>query len=136
MRILALNCGSSSVKFGVLDVEGSQVHARVTGDVTGIGGASTLDLREGGKSVCLLECQMSNHTQAVQWALECLEARNIKGEGSNLLASVEAVGHRIVHGGDRFQSPVRIDDGVLKQIEALSPLAPMHNPACVAGIKA
>src|SRR6266571_2987745 len=136
MRILVLNSGSSSVKFGVLDVSGRQARSLMTGEVTGIGGASKLELKEGDRVVSLPERPMLDHAQAVQWALECLEARKVKGEGSTLLASVEAVGHRIVHGGDRFLGSTRIDDKVLDDIRSLSPLAPLHNPACVAGVEA
>ena len=135
MRILVLNSGSSSVKFAVLELSGSESRALVSGEVTGIGGASKLELKEGDRVVSLPERPMSDHAQAVHWVLESLEVQKLNGDERNVLASVKAVGHRIVHGGDRFQGPVRIDDGVLKQIEVLSPLAPLHNPACVAGIK-
>ena len=135
MRILVLNSGSSSVKFAVLELSGSESRALVSGEVTGIGGASKLELKEGDRVVSLPERPMSDHAQAVHWVLESLEVQKLNGDERNVLASVEAVGHRIVHGGDRFQASVRIDDGVLKQIEVLSPLAPLHNPACVAGIK-
>jgi len=132
---LVLNSGSSSVKFAVLELSGSESRALVSGEVTGIGGASKLELKEGDRVVSLPERPMSDHAQAVHWVLESLEVQKLNGDERNVLASVKAVGHRIVHGGDRFQGPVRIDDGVLKQIEVLSPLAPLHNPACVAGIK-
>src|SRR5437773_963036 len=115
MRILALNCGSSSVKFGVLDVSARTLRSLISGEASGIGGASTLELRASGKRVSLLESHVADHAEAVQWVMECLEARNLKSGEPHLLASLNAVGHRVVHGGDGFQAPVRIDDAVLKQ---------------------
>ncbi len=95
MRILAINSGSSSVKFAVLDVSERTPRSLVSGEASGIGGASKLELKEGDRVVSLPERPMSDHAQAVHWVLESLEVQKLNGDERNVLASVKAVGHRM-----------------------------------------
>jgi len=108
MNILVLNCGSSSVKAAVIDPETGERLAKVVIERIGPNG----------------------HASALADALPDLL------ESAGGAAKVSAVGHRIVHGGDRFREPTRIDDAVETAIEALSPLAPLHNPANLSGVRA
>ena len=141
MNVLVLNTGSSSVKFAVLSVRGgsprdspSTMLAR--GSVKGVGGLATLDLTIASGRQIPLECSIADHREAIEWIFEQLHSLPFESGGSPLVRVVEAVGHRIVHGGDRFQDAVRIDDAVLEEIHALSALAPLHNPAGLAGVRA
>lgn len=112
MLVLVLNSGSSSIKYQVRDV-GADTGAVVTsGLIERIGGAEVPD-----------------H----QHALDQLTARLDEELGGRTL---DAVGHRVVHGGERFSGPVRITTEITREIERLSPLAPLHNPAAVLGIRA
>ena len=141
MNVLVLNTGSSSVKFAVLSVRaGSLRDSRSTmlarGSVKGLGSLATLDLTIAGGRQVTLECSIADHREAIQWIFEQLQSLRVESGGAPLLRMVEAAGHRIVHGGDRFQAAVRIDDAVLEEIQALSAFAPLHNPAGLAGVRA
>lgn len=131
MRVLVVNCGSSSVKLRLFQVESASSlanpAARVLagGAVVGIGGQASLELAtEGGASSRSVRA-VADHQGALTWLLEHIERNR-----------VEAVGHRVVHGGERFRVPTVIDDQVIAEIERLNELAPLHNPASLAGIQA
>lgn len=132
MRVLGLNSGSSSLKFRLVDllegeVQGGPKLGRIviSGAVKGIGGTATLELsRDGGERSKHTE-SIVDHPSAFRWLFEQLACH----------PEVEAVGHRVVHGGERFSQSVVIDDAVVAEIEALSKLAPLHNPASLAGIR-
>src|SRR2546423_8563965 len=107
MNVLVLNTGSSSVKFAVLSVRaGSLRDSRLTmlarGSVKGFGGLATLDLTIASGRQVTLECSIADHREAIQWIFEQLQSLRDQSEGAPLLRMVEAAGHRIVHGGDRF----------------------------------
>jgi len=76
-----------------------------------------------------------DHDQGIQWLFEGLEKLGNETTNPITLSQIEAVGHRIVHGGERFSAPVLIDQTVEQEIDGLSELAPLHNPACLAGIR-
>jgi acetate kinase len=159
MNVLVLNSGSSSVKFGIFSVVpgslGNSCPPLAKGSVKGIGGLAKLDLTAESSPHVPVEREIADHQGALEWifeqlallrahqgnaaSLQSIPLRSSKsvssGPASSVLASVEAVGHRVVHGGDRFQDTVRITDLVLEEIEALSELAPLHNPAGVMGIR-
>lgn len=143
IRVLVLNCGSSSLKFRLLDVlegqeEGEPKPGRtlVSGAVKGIGGTATLELVTEGAAGSPIRRSALDHAQAIRWVFERLEkARGGRGDPA-ALSRVHAVGHRVVHGGERFSQSIVIDEAVAAEIEALSELAPLHNPACLAGIQA
>ncbi len=129
MDLLVLNSGSSSLKFRLFDVsnegcEASAIKETVSGDVQGIGGQAVLRCQIADHSPVAVKHEVKDHEQAVRWVFERLEGRHIS-----------AVGHRVVHGGECFRNPVRIDESVLAKIQDLGELAPLHNPACLAGIR-
>lgn len=128
MNILALNCGSSSLKYQLFDWAGSRKLASGMVDRIGLD-ATTLKHQIGDAPSTKLEIDSRDHTEAIAHVL-----RILMEEHPGL--AIGAVGHRVVHGGRRFARSVVIDAEVLAAIEALIPLAPLHNPANLAGIKA
>jgi acetate kinase len=139
MDTLVLNAGSSSLKFAVIQVADGKVRqpaarAVIRASIAGIGGLATLKLVQEGSPTSPLESSVINHEEALQWAFK--ELAVARDRGSAALSTIEAVGHRIVHGGEQFHAPVRVDAGVMTEIESLTELAPLHNPAGLAGIRA
>lgn len=141
MRVLVLNCGSSSLKFRLLDVLEGEARGEpkpgrtlMSGAVKGIGGTATLELMTEGAVGSPVRKLVLDHSQAIRWVFEHLEKRGGDGGDAAPLSQVHAVGHRVVHGGERFSQSMVIDEAVVAEIEALSELAPLHNPACLAGI--
>src|SRR2546427_8471943 len=142
MRILVLNSGSSSLKFRLSAVPavkaGGWLHlgrAVTQGAVKGIGGTATLEIGGLEQRPVRDAKEVHDHVQALRWVVERLSGNPTEHPGEGPFGAVEAVGHRVVHGGDRFTEPVVITDAVEKEIAALSELAPLHNPACLAGIR-
>ncbi|MGE5816986.1 MAG: acetate/propionate family kinase [Deltaproteobacteria bacterium] len=134
MKILVINCGSSTVKFQLIELEWrrdgfGQKRLLAGGLVDRIGGKATRTFFVQGGSSRQEESSVQNHEQAVGVIIEWLSS--IAG-----LGSIDAVGHRIVHGGDQFTTAVWIDDRLVEGLDSLSELAPLHNPAGVAGIRA
>lgn len=126
--VLLLNCGSSSIKYKVIDADSEKVVA--TGIIQRIGEESgTLDHKLDGETVHV-DRGFPNHARALNYLVRVFNAHGPD------LESIRAVGHRTVHGGDRFRSTVVIDDDVLDGLRELSPLAPLHNPPGIAGIEA
>ena len=139
MNVLAINSGSSSLKFKVIEFDNSadavdsrRPSIRHEGSVEEIGPAARLMLRHSGKTVVETRGPVSTHAEAVQRLMQMLEESS-KLEGRDL--RVDAVGHRVVHGGEQFREPVVIDDDVVAAIDHLAELAPLHNPGSMAGIK-
>jgi acetate kinase len=130
MNVLVINCGSSSLKFDVLDVDARKTLA--AGQVERIGAVSSLAsfrIGEGKKERRAL--QAADHTEALRFVMKTLF------EGDDKLdVEIEAVGHRVVHGGEHFADSVLIDDEVIEAIRDAFDLAPLHNPANLRGIKA
>lgn len=132
MKILVLNCGSSSLKFQLINMDNNERMAK--GNFERIGGMkTTLKLNVGGKKEEILRIAR-DYDEAIAFVLEVL----LKPEYGLIrdLKEIGAVGHRIVHGGEKFSESVLIDDAVIEEIEKCIDLAPLHNPAGVAGIKA
>ncbi len=127
MRVLVLNAGSSSLKFALYDGARGTLAVRVRGSVSDIGGAPRFSGRSSDGSV-LPELGLSEagQAEALDWLLDHL-ART--GHG------YDAVGHRVVHGGMDLAAPVRVDAQVLAALEALVPLAPLHQPHNLAAIR-
>ncbi len=132
MNILVINCGSSSLKYQVIDSVTEEVKAKGLCERIGIDGRLVYQPAGGEKEIT--EAAMPTHTQAVQMVLDALV--NEKTGVLKSLDEIDAVGHRIVHGGEAFTSSVVIDDSVLAGIEEVSDLAPLHNPANIIGINA
>lgn len=133
MNILVINCGSSSLKFQLIDSETEKVLAKGLCERIAIDG-SRLVYQPAGKSKIVTESEMTNHTQAIKLVLDALvDSDNgvIKS-----LDEVGAVGHRVVHGGEKFSSSTLITEEVMKAIEECNELAPLHNPANLIGINA
>ena len=132
MKILVLNCGSSSLKFQLINMETEERMAK--GNFERIGGMkTTLHLNINGKTEEMLHIAR-DYDEAIEFVLEVLQKPEYDLIKS--LDEIGAVGHRIVHGGEMFSKAVLIDDIVISEIEKCIDLAPLHNPAGVAGIKA
>ena len=132
MKILVLNCGSSSLKFQFIDMEKNELLAK--GNFERIGGMkTTLKLNIGGKKEDILHIAR-DYDEAISFVLEVLQRK--ENNLINDLSEIGAVGHRIVHGGELFKNSVVIDEEVISEIEKCTDLAPLHNPSAVAGIKA
>lgn len=131
MNILVINCGSSSLKYQLIDSESENVLAKGLCERIGINGSAITHQPAGGEKVTE-ETDMPNHTVAVKLVIEKLTDKEVGVIAS--LDEIGAVGHRIVHGGEKFASSVIITDEVLKQVEDCNDLAPLHNPANLVGI--
>lgn len=131
MNILVINCGSSSLKYQLLDMSTESVLAVGICDRIGIDGSKIKHKPEGKKAITI-EGPMANHKDAVSYVLDALMSSEYGVIKS--MDEIAAVGHRIVHGGEYFSGSVIIDDEVLKAVEACSDLAPLHNPANLIGI--
>lgn len=132
MNVLVINCGSSSLKFQLINSESEEVLAKGLCERIGIDGRLTYQPEGGEKEVS--DKAMPTHTEAIQFVIEALI--NDKTGVVKSLDEIGAVGHRVVHGGEKFASSVVITDEVLKAIEECNDLAPLHNPANLIGINA
>ncbi|MCQ2521320.1 MAG: acetate kinase [Lachnospiraceae bacterium] len=133
MNILVINCGSSSLKYQLINSETGDVLAKGLCERIGIDG-SCLTHTPAGKDKVVIKEEMPDHNKAVKMVIDALTDENHGVVKS--LSEIGAVGHRVVHGGEKFNKAVLIDEGVLKDIEELSSLAPLHNPANIIGINA
>ncbi|MDQ3704181.1 MAG: acetate kinase [Chloroflexota bacterium] len=138
MLILVFNCGSSSLKFDLVEVGGNSpaysVNKVANGTVDRIGPEATIKFSSPQGSYPARKVAAANHKEAVSQALEALAG--VSGGLEALDAKIGAIGHRVVQGGGVFAQPTLITGVVLKEIEGLNELAPLHNPAAVAGIRA
>jgi len=133
MKVLVINCGSSSLKYQLIDMSNEEVLAKGLAERIGIEGARVKH-KPTGKEEVLIEKPMSDHKKAIEIVLNALIDSD---HGAiNSMDEINAVGHRVVHGGEKFSESVIIDDNVLKAIEECSELAPLHNPPNIMGIKA
>ena len=131
MKVLVINCGSSSLKYQLIDSESEEVLAKGLCERIGIDGSAITHQKAGGDKV-KTEVSMPDHTVAVQLVIEKLTDKECGVISS--LKEIDAVGHRIVHGGEKFASSVILNDEVMKAIEECNDLAPLHNPANLIGI--
>ena len=131
MKILVINCGSSSLKYQLIEMENESVLAKGLCERIGIDGRLTHKPTGGEKVEKTIA--MPDHTTAVSLVLSALTDKEHGVIGS--LSEIDAVGHRIVHGGEKFAHSVVIDEQVIKDIEAISDLAPLHNPANLIGVR-
>ena len=133
MNILVINCGSSSLKFQLINADNEKLIAKGLCERIGIEGSRISYTPDGGEKE-EREASMGNHTDAIRLVLEALT--NEKTGVVKSLSEIGAVGHRIVHGGEKFAQSTLIDSEVLAAIEACNDLAPLHNPANLIGINA
>lgn len=140
MNVLVFNCGSSSVKFLVADVEGDagsgwRERRLAEGTIERIGEKSLLTFRREGVPPFRRAERIPGHGEAVRRILGWVEAEEtalFPGGGGR----IDAIGHRVVHGGRKFPRTTRIDESVLDAIHALEEMAPLHNPPSIAGVRA
>ena len=132
MNVLVINCGSSSLKYQLINSDTEDVLAKGLCERIGIDGR--LVYQKAGCDKEITEAAMPTHKEAIQMVLDALV--NDKTGAVKSLSEVNAVGHRIVHGGEKFASSVVITDEVLEAVAQCNDLAPLHNPANLIGIKA
>ena len=132
MQVLVLNCGSSSIKFQLFNMETAEVLSKGNVEKVGLEG-SFIKLETNGDKV-KLDYDVSDHTKGIEYILELL----VSNEYGPLKSydEIDAVGHRVVHGGEQFSESVLINQEVIDTIEELSKLAPLHNPTNLKGIYA
>lgn len=133
MKILVLNCGSSSVKYKLIDMDKNEVLGSGGVEKIGMKGSFLKHTRQDGQKV-VLEGEILEHQVAVEYILGVLTST--KHGAVRSLEDINAVGHRVVHGGEKFNASVLIGDEVIKKIEECIEIAPLHNPPNLAGIKA
>ena len=131
MKILVLNCGSSSLKYQLLNMDTDQVMAK--GTYERIGEQSFVTHKINGEKY-KFEHPVKNHKEAIDFMIELL----LKPEYNTIkdLSEIDGIGHRVAHGGDKFSSSVVIDEDVISKIDECSALAPVHNKAAIVGIRA
>lgn len=130
MLVLILNAGSSSLKFQLMNHATHDVFASGIAERIGIDGKLVIQSRTKTKR----EVNLPTHKEAIEVVLESL----VKGEHKvidSVEKDIDAIGHRVVHGGEYFSKSVIVDDDVISKLEQLVPLAPLHNPAHIMGIK-
>lgn len=132
MNVLVINCGSSSLKYQLIDSESEAVLAKGLCERIGIDGR--LVYQKAGLEKEITEAAMPTHKQAIQMVLDALI--NEKTGALKSLSEIDAVGHRVVHGGEKFAASVMLTPEVLEAIEECNELAPLHNPANLIGIHA
>jgi len=133
MKILVLNCGSSSVKYKLLDMVTNEVLGAGGVEKIGMKGSFLKHIRRDGQKV-VLKGEILEHQLAVEYILGILTSE--KHGSIKTLEEINAVGHRVVHGGEEFNSSVLITDDVIRKIVECIEIAPLHNPPNLAGIKA
>ena len=134
MKILVLNCGSSSVKYKLIELSGNEQNILAEGGVEKVGlPDSFLKFKFNGEKVTI-NASMPNHNVAIRIILD-----NLTSEKYGCIKNfdeIEAVGHRLVHGGEKFNSSVLINDEVIAKVKECYDLAPLHNPVNIAGVDA
>ena len=133
MEVLVINCGSSSLKFQLIDSDSEKVLAKGICERIGIKGSVITYQPTGGEKE-LSNIDMPTHHEAIDAVIKALT--NKETGVINDMSEVKAVGHRVVHGGEYFSKATLVDDDVIKKIEECNYLAPLHNPANIIGIKA
>ena len=129
MTVLSVNAGSSSLKFQMYEMPEEKVLISGVFERIGLdGGMYTLKIN--GEKI-KVQKELKDHSVAVQTLIDELIDKKI----INSLDEIEAVGHRLVHGGERYSKSVIIDENVIKAVEELSDLAPLHNPANLIGVR-
>ena len=131
MNVLVINCGSSSLKYQLIDSDTEAVLAKGLCERIGIDGR--LVYQKAGCDKEITEAAMPTHKEAIQMVLDALT--NEKTGAIASLKEVDAIGHRVVHGGEKFASSAIITDEMIKAVEECNDLAPLHNPANLIGIR-
>ncbi len=133
MKVLVINCGSSSLKYQLIDADKDTVMAKGLCERIGIDGSNFEYKKDGAEKLSRLT-EMKDHKDAVSVVINALT--DPENGVISSLDEIDAVGHRVVHGGERFNRAVLINDEVIQAIEDVSDLAPLHNPGALIGIRA
>lgn len=133
MKVLVINCGSSSLKYQLIDSQTEEALAVGLCERIGIDGRLNHTPKKTGKKI-VIEKDMPDHEVAIGMVIDALVDPE-HGVISSL-SEIDAIGHRLVHGGEKFTKSVIIDEEVIKGVEEVSPLAPLHNPANLIGVRA
>jgi acetate kinase len=141
MNILVLNCGSSSLKFQIIDtdlekIEKNEDRELARGLIERIGSEALITLKVEGKASIKSTAPIRDHKAAIQYIIKWVTNPDTGIPGINSLEDIHAIGHRTVHGGEEFKSSVKIDNEVIAKMEDNIELAPLHNPANLKGIYA
>jgi acetate kinase len=141
MNVLVLNCGSSTVKFQIIETDADKMASDsdrrlAKGLVERIGSQALITIEVEGKPSQKSVAALRDHKAAVEHILQWVVSPESKIDEINSVGDIHAVGHRVVHGGEKFKRSVRIDDEVMAGIEECIELAPLHNPANLKGIQA
>jgi len=141
MNVLVLNCGSSSVKFQIIQtdleaIKNDQDKMLAKGYLERIGSQAIITLQATGHPPLRTAEPIRDHKAALNYIIRWINDPNTMIEGIKDLSDIHAIGHRIVHGAERLKKSVIIDDEVIDQIEECIPLAPLHNPANLKGVYA
>ena len=134
MKILVINAGSSSLKYQLIDMETEKVMAKGLCERIGIDGHLKHTPLVGDKPVFNEDVDMPTHSEAIAAVIDKLTSAEYGVVAS--MKEIDAVGHRVVHGGEKFANSVLINDEVMEALEACIPFAPLHNPANITGINA
>ncbi len=134
MKILVINAGSSSLKYQLIDMENEQLLAKGLCERIGIDGRLKHSPLVGDKPVFNADIPMPTHAEAIAAVIDKLTSAEYGVVSS--MKEIDAVGHRVVHGGEKFASSVRVSDEVMAALEECTPFAPLHNPANITGINA
>ena len=132
MKILVINAGSSSIKYQLIDMENEHVLAKGLCDRIGIEGGN-FKHQAAGKDTYKVDVQMANHGEAIKLVTDTLVDKDLGVISS--MSEIKAVGHRVLHGGEKFSGSVIINDDVIKAIEDCCELGPLHNPHNLTGIR-
>ncbi|MFZ5352611.1 MAG: acetate kinase [Bacillota bacterium] len=133
MKVLVINCGSSSLKYQFINMDNEEVLAKGLAERIGLDG-SVVKHTPGSKDKVVIERPMPTHKEAIQCVIEALTDANYGVIGN--MKEIDAVGHRVVHAGEKFARSVVIDDEVMAALNECIDLAPLHNPPNIMGIKA
>ncbi|MBC5581236.1 acetate kinase [Anaerofilum sp. BX8] len=133
MKILVINCGSSSLKYQLIDMDGEKVLCKGNCERIGIPGGMITHKTADGYEI-KVDCSFQNHTEAFTKLISMMTA----GDGAVIenIAEIDAIGHRVAQGADKFPHSCLLTEQVIQQISDLSELAPLHNPAHIQGIRA
>jgi len=141
VNVLVLNCGSSSLKFQLIEtdleaIERGADQQKARGGIERVGSEAVIQMRASGKPPVRRAAPLRDHRAGLDYLLRWLVGSEPGSPGLGSLGDIHAVGHRIVHGGEKLTRSVLIDEGVIGQIEECIDLAPLHNPANLKGIYA
>jgi acetate kinase len=141
MNVLVLNCGSSSIKFQLISTDSDAIDANrdrrlARGEIERVGGEAIITIKFEGRQQQRLSESIPDLRAAVDFIIRWASSKDSGIDAVQTVADIHAVGHRVVHGGERFTSSVLIEDDVIRGIEDCIELAPLHNPANLKGIHA